>query len=149
MPLMEEGGGGKIINISGGTRRNASAYGGSKAAVVNLTEILALELEENNIQVNALRPGSINTRMWENTRDDALAIGDAELYEIGRRVTSGGGASIEQAAELAVFLASDASGALSGRLISSVRDDIPTLPERISQIMESDAYLTRRVEATL
>ena len=149
IPLMEEGGGGKIINISGETRRNASAYGGSKAAVVNLTEILALELAESDIQVNALGPGSIHTRMWENTRDDALAIGDAELYEIGRRVTSGGGASIKQAAELAVFLASDASGTLSGRLISSFRDDVSTLPERIPRIMETDAYLTRRVAPTL
>ena len=51
--------------------------------MVNLTEILAMELADANIQVNCLGPGSVHTCMWENTRDEALAIGDTELYEIG------------------------------------------------------------------
>lgn len=146
IPVMLGQNRGKIINVSGGTRRNASAYGASKAAVVNLTEILAIELADANIQVNCLSPGSVHTRMWENTRDEALAIGDTELYESGRRVTSGGGAPLEGAADLAVFLASDASGDLSGRVISAVRDDLSALASRIPQIMESEAGLMRRVE---
>ena len=60
-------------------------------AVADLTETLSLELEGTNIQVNALSPGSIHTRMWEETRDAAAVIGDTELYEYGVRVTSGGG----------------------------------------------------------
>jgi len=73
-------------------------------------------------------------------------VGDSGLYELGVRVTSGGGASIDQAVELAVFLASDASGELSGRLISAVADDFANLPPRIPEIMASDAYTIRRVE---
>ena len=137
---------GKIINIFGGRGRNVSAYGASKVAVADLTETLALELAGANIQVNALSPGSIHTRMWEETRDAAAAIGDAELYEYGVRVTSGGGASVEGAAELAVFLASDASGTLSGRVIQATTDAFWNLTPLIPEIMTSDVYKLRRVE---
>ena len=146
IPVMVAQNRGKIVNLSGGVRRNASAYGASKIGVVSLTEILAMELESSNVQVNALGPGLVHTRMWENTRDDAKAIGDSELYELGQRVTSGGGASLERAVELAVFLASDDSGKLSGRQISAVRDDFPNLPSRIPEIMESSTFQLRRVE---
>jgi hypothetical protein len=84
--------------------------------------------------------------MWEELRDSAHTAGDAQLYAIGQRVTSGGGAAIEQAAALAVFLASEASGTLSGRLISAVTDDFSSLPAHISRIMSSDALTLRRVD---
>ena len=118
----------------------------SKAAVVRLTETLALELQGQHIQVNALGPGSIHTQMWEELRHGAQAVGDADLYALGQRVTSGGGASLEQATALAVFLGSEASGTLSGRLISAVTDDVPNLPAQIERIMASDAFMLRRVE---
>ena len=137
---------GKIINIYGGRGRNVSSYGASKVAVADLTETLALELEGTNIQVNALSPGSIHTHMWEETRDAAEAIGDTELYEYGVRVTTGGGAPIEGAAELAVFLASEASGKLSGRVIQATTDDFWNLTPLIPEIMTSDVYKLRRVE---
>ena len=150
LPTMLKQDRGKIINLSGSGSTSApyhlSAYGSSKAAIIRLTEILSLELAHSNVQVNALGPGSINTRMWEQIRDDAEAIGDTELYEFGKRVTSGGGASIEMAAELAVWLASDTSASLSGRLIHAVTDDYPNLASRITDIMSSDAYTLRRVD---
>jgi 3-oxoacyl-[acyl-carrier protein] reductase len=150
LPIMRQQNRGKIINLSGAGAttawRHLSAYGASKVAVVRLTETLALELEGSNIQVNALGPGSIHTQMWEELRDGAQTAGDAQLYALGQRVTSGGGAAIEQATALAVFLASDASGTLSGRLISAVTDDFPSLPAQISHIMSSDALTLRRVD---
>lgn len=150
IPIMLKQDRGKIINLSGSGSTSApyhlSAYGSSKAAVIRLTEILSLELAHTNVQVNALGPGSINTRMWEQIRDDAGAVGDTELYEFGKRVTSGGGASIEKAAELAVWLASDTSASLSGRLIHAVTDDFPNLASRISDVMASDAYTLRRMD---
>ena len=150
LPIMQKQNRGKIINLSGAGAtnawRNLSAYGVSKVAVVRLTETLALELEGRNIQVNALGPGSIHTQMWEELRDSAYTAGYAQLYALGQRVTSGGGASLERAAALAVFLASDASGVLSGRLLSAVTDDFPTLPARIQHIMSSDALTLRRVD---
>ena len=150
LPIMHKQSRGKIINLSGAGAtnawRNLSAYGVSKVAVVRLTETLALELEGANIQVNALGPGSIHTQMWEELRDSAHAAGDTQLYALGQRVTSGGGASLERATALAVFLASDASGALSGRLISAVTDDFPNLPTQTERIMASDALTLRRVD---
>jgi NAD(P)-dependent dehydrogenase (short-subunit alcohol dehydrogenase family) len=150
LPIMRQYNRGKIINLSGAGATNAwrhlSAYGTSKVAVVRLTETLALELEDMNIQVNALGPGSIHTQMWEELRDGAHMTGDTQLYELGQRVTSGGGASFERAAALAVFLASDASGILSGRLISAVTDDFSNLPMQFQRIMSSDALTLRRVD---
>ena len=148
LPVMLSHNRGKIINMSGVGGRNVSAYGASKVALVDLAETLSSELEGRNIQVNAMSPGSIHTRMWEETRDDAAAVGDTELFEWGQRVTSGGGASMEHAVELAVFLASDASGRLSGRLIQAVTDDFSSLPAQIPDIMASDIYTLRRVELT-
>ena len=150
IPALAAAGGGKIINLSGSGSTSApyhlSAYGSSKAAIIRLTEILSLELADKNIQVNALGPGSIHTRMWEEITDRAQAAGDTELYEFGQQVTGGGGASIERAAELAVWLAGQASGDLSGRLVHAVTDDFPNLPPRIPDIMASNIYTLRRVE---
>ena len=145
LPILLSRNSGKIINMSGGSGRNLTAYGASKAGLVSLTEVLAKELTGTNVQVNIINPGSIHTRMWEETRDIAAAIGDTEMFEQGQRITSGGGASIERPAELAVFLASDASGGLSGRLIDAVADDFEDMAERIESIMASDVYTVRRV----
>ena len=73
-------------------------------------------------------------------------MGDTELFELGQKVTRGGGGSIERAAELAVFLASDASGRLSGQLIRAVTDDFANLLPRMPEIMASDIFTLRRVE---
>lgn len=150
IPVMAQGGGGRIINLSGSGATSApyhlSAYGSSKAAIIRLTEILSLELADKHIQVNALGPGSIHTRMWEDITDQAQAVGDKELYQFGVQVTTGGGASIERAAELAVWLASEQSRGLSGRMIHAVADDFPSLTPQIPDIMASDRYTLRRDE---
>jgi 3-oxoacyl-[acyl-carrier protein] reductase len=150
IPAMVRQGGGKIINLAGAGANNGwanlSAYCTSKAALVRMTEVLSLELAEHDIQVNALGPGSIHTRMWEQLRDGAAAVNDTGLYELGQRVTSGGGASLDDTAALAVFLAGEGSGSLSGRLISAVADDFASLTPRIPEIMASDVYTLRRVD---
>jgi 3-oxoacyl-[acyl-carrier protein] reductase len=150
LPVMLAQNRGKVINLSGAGAtvawRDLSAYGVSKVAVVRLTETLALELEGANIQVNALGPGSIHTQMWDELRDKAKAAGATRIYELGQQVTSGGGASMAQAVELAVWLASEASGVLSGRLISAMADDWTALEAGIPEVMASDAFLLRRVE---
>ena len=130
IPLMLERGQGRIVNMSGVGGPNMSAYDAAKSGIVNLTENLALELADMPITVNAISPGSIHTRMWEETRDLSLAIGDMATYQRGVQVTSGQGASIERAAELAVFLGSDDCGALSGRLIRAFADRFEEFPGR-------------------
>ena len=149
IPAMLERSGGKIINLSGAGATNAwsnmSAYCSSKAAVVRLTEVLAQELADSGITVNALGPGSVHTSMWDRMTVQAAEAGADFIHELGLRVTSGGGASIDACAELAVWLASGESGALNGRLISAATDDFRGLPPRIEEIMAGDAYTLRRV----
>ena len=146
IPLMMERGQGRIVNMSGVGGPNTTAYDAAKVAIVNFTENLALELAATPITVNAISPGSIHTRMWEETRDLSLAIGDMATYERGVQVTSGEGASIERAAELAVFLGSDDCGAMSGRLIRAFADRFEDFPAHVEEIMASEAYLLRRVD---
>ncbi|MCY3692412.1 MAG: SDR family NAD(P)-dependent oxidoreductase [Chloroflexota bacterium] len=149
IPTMLVQSGGKIINLSGAGATNAwsnmSAYCSSKAAVVRLTEVLAQELDGKGITVNALGPGSVHTSMWDRMTEQAADAGANFIHQLGLRVTSGGGASIDECAELAVWLASDESGALTGRLISAATDDFRRLAPRIEEIMSGDAYTLRRV----
>ncbi len=149
IPVMLNQPGGKIINLSGAGATNAwsnmSAYCSSKAAVVRLTEVLAQELDGQGITVNALGPGSVHTSMWDRMTEQAADAGADFIHQLGLRVTSGGGASIDECAELAVWLASAESGALTGRLISAASDDFRGLPPRIADIMAGDAYTLRRV----
>ena len=151
IPAMLQQGGGKIINLSGAGVANAwsnmSAYCASKAAVVRMTEVLAQELEPQGILVNALGPGSVHTSMWEKMTEQAADAGAEFIHELGQRVLSGGGASIDECAELAVWLASGESGELTGRIISAAADDFRNLTPRISEIMEGDAYTLRVVKS--
>ena len=147
IPAMLAQGSGRIVNMAGVGGPNDTSYDAAKTAIVNITENLAAELAGAGITVNAISPGSIHTRMWEEVRDMALAAGDQALYEKGLSVTSGGGASIERAAALALLLGSDACGDLSGRLIRAAADAFEEIiPHRVPEIMASEAYLLRRVE---
>ena len=146
LPTMIEQGGGKIINLSGAGVTRASetisAYGTSKAAVVRFTETLALEMRPHNVSVNALGPGQIDTGLLDPMAADDSLI-EPMMGAMVRRTKSGQGASLEEAAALAVWLGSDASDGLTGRLISATQDGWRELGPRIPEIMASDRYTLR------
>jgi NAD(P)-dependent dehydrogenase (short-subunit alcohol dehydrogenase family) len=148
LPFMIRQQRGKIINLSGGGATsplpNFSAYAASKAAIVRLTETLAGEVKGFNIQVNAIAPGGVNTRLTDEVLAAGAAAGE-EMLERTRRQKETGGVPPERTAALAVFLASEESDGLSGRLISAVWDDWESMNGRIDQIMASDLYTLRRV----
>ena len=74
VPGMRKRGGGAIINFSSQAGRrgepNITLYCSTKAAVISITQSLALELAKDKIRVNAIAPGVIDTPMW--TQVDAL-----------------------------------------------------------------------------
>ncbi|RJQ30709.1 MAG: SDR family oxidoreductase [Peptococcaceae bacterium] len=148
LPHMIRRGRGKIINLSGGgaasPRPRFSAYAASKAAVVRLTETLAAELADCNVQVNAIAPGAVNTGMLEEVLAAGAAAGEEALSKALEQLKTGG-VPAWAAAELAVFLASEESGRLTGRLISAVWDEWRSIPERIDRIMAGELYTLRRV----
>jgi NAD(P)-dependent dehydrogenase (short-subunit alcohol dehydrogenase family) len=148
IPGMLDHGHGRIINFAGGgataPRPRFSAYATSKAAVVRLTETLAEELRGSGITVNAISPGTVDTRLL----DDVIAAGPdagADYAVVERlRATGTGGVPAELAASLAVFLASEAASSLSGRLISAPHDDWKSWDEVQLSILADSPWLTLR-----
>lgn len=148
VPSMLASGGGKIIQFSGGGaaygRPFFTAYSASKAALVRLTESLAAELRDKNIQINAIAPGPVKSRMWDELRASGAAGGPQAVAEL-RQMDLTGGVSVQRAAALALFLASGRSDGLTGRLISAVHDKWENMVPRIPRIMSTDAGTLRRV----
>jgi 3-oxoacyl-[acyl-carrier protein] reductase len=142
LPGMRERGYGKIVNLSGGgatgPRPNFSAYATAKAGVVRFTETLARELDGTGIDVNAIAPGALNTRM----RDDVLAAGPELAGAEYAAARDRGETSFAPATALATYLASAASDGVSGRLIAALWDDWASLAE---QDLGADVYTLRRV----
>ena len=140
---------GKIIQLSGaGATKplpNISAYAASKAAVVRFAETLAEELRPYRVDVNAIAPGALNTRML----DEVLASGPEAVgrafYERSLEQQSQGGAPLERGAALCVFLASAASDGITGKLISAMWDPWESLSEHRADLDGTDVYTIRRI----
>jgi NAD(P)-dependent dehydrogenase (short-subunit alcohol dehydrogenase family) len=140
---------GKIINLSGGGATNPlpniSAYAASKAAVVRLTETLAEELRSFAIDVNAIAPGALNTRLL----DDVLKAGPekvgADFYARAIKQLQEGGVPLELGAALCLYLASAESDGVTGKLLSAKWDPWASLHARKSELDSSDIYTLRRI----
>ena len=148
LPTMIQRRKGKMINLSGGgatsPRPFFSAYSASKTAVVRLTETLAEEVAEFNIQVNTISPGAMNTRLLDEIARAGAAAGPKAMQEVTKQLQTGG-TLMEKPAALALFLASEESDGLTGRVISAVWDDWKTIPQHLPDIMSSDMYTLRRI----
>jgi NAD(P)-dependent dehydrogenase (short-subunit alcohol dehydrogenase family) len=139
---------GKVIQLSGGGATKPmpglSAYAASKAAVVRFAETLAEELRPHGIDVNAVAPGALNTRML----DEVLAAGPARVgavyYEQALEQQRSGGEPLENGARLAVWLASAASDGVTAKLLSAVWDPWEELLEHRADL-DSDVYTLRRI----
>lgn len=112
-PAMKARGGGKVINIASIAGKaplpNMGIYSVSKAAVLMLTEVLAVELAPNNIQVNAIAPGFVRTAfsraIWDNP-----TIHDAVVARIPQQRI----ATVEELTGIALYLAAPASSFTTG-----------------------------------
>ena len=149
VPHFKRNRGGKVIQLSGGGATNPlprlSAYAASKAGIVRFAETLAEELREFNVDVNAIAPGPLNTRLL----DEVLAAGPERVgepfYERSVKQKETGGAGLDRGAELAVFLGSSRSDGITGKLISAVWDPFSEFPQHLDDLAKTDIYTLRRI----
>jgi glucose 1-dehydrogenase len=109
-----EGGGGRIINITSVHEAipspNDAAYGAAKGGLLTFTRTLALEVAPQKITVNAIAPGMIATPMTADRTQDP-----AKLKEAASRIPLGRPGEPWEVAELALYLASNAAGYVTGQ----------------------------------
>jgi len=149
VPHFKKNGHGKIIVLSGGGATNPlpniSSYAASKTAVIRLMETLAEELKIFRVDVNAIAPGALATRLV----DEVLAAGPEKVgvafYEKNKQWKEKGATPLELGAGLAVYLASAESNGVTGKLISAQWDDWAKLHEHRDELAKSDIYCLRRI----
>jgi len=106
---------GSIINMSSvvgvGGNAGQSNYSASKAGIIGFTKSIAQELGSRNIRCNAIAPGFIETEMTAKLSDEVR-------QEWAKTIPLRRGGTPDDVANLALFLASDLSGYISGQVIS-------------------------------
>jgi len=121
-PHMKSGGGGKVINISSMTAifgsRRSIPYGASKSGLIALTRSLALSWASDNIQVNAILPGWVETEMTAGLRESEDPEIEHIRHSIMDRIPAGRWARPDDMAGAAVFLASPASDYITGAALA-------------------------------
>jgi NAD(P)-dependent dehydrogenase (short-subunit alcohol dehydrogenase family) len=139
----------KIACFSGGgaskPRARFSAYGVAKTAVVRLVETIAEEERSSAMDINAVAPGPVHTRLTEEVLAlGPSVVGEAE-YRAALKQKETGGASLERALDLVEWLMSPESDGISGRLLSAPWDPWPGLALNKEALSASDIYTLRRI----
>ena len=140
---------GKIIVLSGGGATNPmpnlSSYATAKAAVVRLVETLSKELSSYNVDINAIAPGAMSTRMIEQVIDAGPEIVGDEFFKKNQNWKQNGATSMELGTNLTVYLSSDDSNGVTGKLISAQWDDWKNFGNHLDDLQNSDIYTIRRI----
>lgn len=117
-PHMVRAGGGKIINIGSMMSVLAASYalpyGASKGGIVQLARSLAVAWAKDNIQVNAILPGWIDTELTRKAREQVPGLNERVLA----RTPAQRWGSPDDFAGVAVFLAAPASNFVTGAVIA-------------------------------
>ncbi|MGH7980895.1 MAG: SDR family NAD(P)-dependent oxidoreductase, partial [Limisphaerales bacterium] len=148
IPHFKKAGSGKIIVISGGGATNPlpniSSYAASKAAAVRLAETLAEELKPWRVDVNAIAPGALKTRLINQVLEAGPEKVGAEFFAKNEKWAADGAVSLDLGAGLAVYLASPESNGVTGKLISAQWDPWEKLHE-FKNDLAGDIYTLRRI----
>ncbi len=116
---------GKIVNFSGGGAAssfpNYSAYAVSKIGIVRFTENMAIEFKNDRLDINAVAPGFVITRLHQQTIAVGKKAGDDFLKKTLEQIKTGG-VSPDLSARLTVFLLSSDSDGITGKFISAQWD---------------------------
>jgi NAD(P)-dependent dehydrogenase (short-subunit alcohol dehydrogenase family) len=139
----------KIVCFSGGgaskARPNFSAYAAAKTGVVRLVETIAAEEAQRPLDINAVAPGPINTRLTDEiARLGSATVGEAE-FAAAKHQLEHGGTPMTSALDLVDWLLSPASDGISGRLLSAPWDAWRTLASHRDTIRQGDLFTLRRI----
>jgi len=138
----------KVICFSGGgstrPRPNFAAYSIAKTGVVRLVETLAAEWHGSPLDINAVAPGAIFTRMTEQVLARGAALAGQAEFESASNLSRDNCGKLEQVFGLVEFLLSEKSDGITGKLISAVWDPWEKLHE-FKKDLGSDIYTLRRV----
>jgi NAD(P)-dependent dehydrogenase (short-subunit alcohol dehydrogenase family) len=149
MPMFRRQRYGKIINISGGGAANPmpaiTAYAASKAGVVRFTESLALECRDDHIDVNAIAPGALVTRMMDQLLEAGPEKVGQQFFDRMKKIAQEGGTPLDVGAALCVFLGSSESDGITGKLIAAQWDRWEEWPKHLDELNASDVYTLRRI----
>ncbi len=150
VPAMKRAGYGKIVNLSGGGATNPlpriSAYAASKAGVVRFTETLAKELRDWKIDVNAVAPGALDTRLTDQLMAAGPEVVGESFYNRMKSMQSEGRMTpLDKGASLCVWLGSSGSDGLTGKLLSAPWDPWPEFEGHREALERSDIYTLRRI----
>ena len=149
IPHFKRAGGGKIIVLSGGGATNPlpniRCYAASKAAAVRLMETLAEELREFKVDVNAVAPGAMKTRLVEQVLAAGPEKVGAAFFAKNQKWAEDGATPLALGASLCVYLASAASDGITGKLISAQWDPWRDLEKHRAELATTDIYCLRRI----
>ena len=149
IPYFKKQNSGKIIQLSGGGATNPlpgiSSYAVSKAGIVRFIETLSEEVKGTKIDINAIAPGPLNTRMLDEIIEAGPNKVGADFYQKSLEQKDTGGTDLSYACDLALFLGSNLSDGITGKLISAVWDNWEEWPSHIGELSNSDVYTLRRI----
>ena len=124
--LLKKQNNGKIIQISGGGATNPmpnfSSYAVSKIGIVRFIETVSEETKNYNIDINAISPGALNTKMLDELLESGPEKVGKDFYKRSIKQKKEGGAGFESGIALVNFLASSKSNGITGKLISALWD---------------------------
>lgn len=147
--LQRASGRAKVICFSGGgstsPRPNFSAYAAAKCGVVRLVETLAQEWQAQSVDINAVAPGAIYTKMTEETIAMGPASAGEKEYASALELKQKGSAPLQKVAGLIDFLLSERSHGISGRLLSAPWDPWAKLQQYTEQLKTNDVFTLRRI----
>jgi NAD(P)-dependent dehydrogenase (short-subunit alcohol dehydrogenase family) len=114
IPLLIQGGGGAIVNVSSGAALRAvkenSAYSAAKGAVISLTKAMALDYAADGIRVNCVAPGPVATALMRRRSPEDVA----RIAQVTMQLRIG---QPRELASVIAFLASDGASFMTGELV--------------------------------
>jgi NAD(P)-dependent dehydrogenase (short-subunit alcohol dehydrogenase family) len=146
---MVKNGFGKVIQLSGGGAASPlegmTSYASSKVAIVRFLESISKEYLDSGVDFNSVAPGMMRTRLLQQMVDAGPDVIGPALHDKSKDLVNSASDSSLLACKLILFLCSERSRGISGKLISAQWDNWQTWPEHIRELVNSDVFTLRRI----